>query len=130
MVLQVREASLQLYQNFIHILLLVLQKVLYLYIWSKLNLLNYDLGFTFYIDIWRWFTKCVIKREYDKFNIIDNPILKKHDATKSELQTELDLQNELRWQFYNAYIENHGKLVNFTTEEEWDKVIKSVNRIF
>jgi arsenate reductase-like glutaredoxin family protein len=71
-----------------------------------------------------------IKCEYDKFNIIDNPILKKHDATKSELQTELDLQNELRCQFYNVYIENHSKLVNFTTEEEWDKVIKSVNRIF
>jgi hypothetical protein len=71
-----------------------------------------------------------IKREYDKFNIIDNPILRKLDATKSELQTEMDLQTELRWQFYNAYIENHGKLVNFTTEEEWDNVIKSVNRIF
>lgn len=71
-----------------------------------------------------------IKREYDKFNIIDNPILKKHDATKSELQTELDRQNELRWQFYNAYIETHDELVKVTTEEEWDKVIKSVNRIF
>lgn len=71
-----------------------------------------------------------IKREYDKFNLIDNPILRKHNATKSELQTELDLQNELRWQFYNVYIETHNKLVKVTTEEEWDKVIKSVNRIF
>ncbi len=71
-----------------------------------------------------------IKREYDKFNIIDNPILRKHHATKSELQTELDRQNEMRWQFYNAYIETHDKLVKVTTEEEWDKVIKSMNRIF
>ena len=71
-----------------------------------------------------------IKRGYDKFNIIDNPILKKHDATKSELQTELDQQNELRWQFYNAYIETHDKLVKVTTREEWKKVIKLMNRIF
>lgn len=71
-----------------------------------------------------------IKREYDKFNLMDNPILKKHDASKSELQTLLDLKNELRWQFYNAYIETHEKLVKVTTEEEWDKVIKSVNGIF
>lgn len=71
-----------------------------------------------------------IKREYDKFNIIDNPILKKHETTKSELQTLLDQQNELRWQFCNAYIETHSQLVKVTAEEEWDKVIKSMNRIF
>ncbi len=71
-----------------------------------------------------------IKREYDRFNLVDNSILKKHDASKSELQTVLDKKNELRWQFYNAYIETHDKLVKVTTEEEWDQVIKSVNRIF
>ena len=77
-------------------------------------------------------TADIFKSNSGSFNNIqiDHPILKKHDATKSELQTELDRQNELRWQFYNAYIENHGKLLKVTTEEEWDKVIKSMNRIF
>jgi len=38
--------------------------------------------------------------------------------------------NDLRWKVYNAYVTAHMEMVKVTTEEEWQKIVKSINKIF
>ena len=51
-------------------------------------------------------------------------------ATEEELQEELSSLDESRDQFFQGIEKLHFELVENTTEEEWAKIAKSVNKIF
>ena len=52
------------------------------------------------------------------------------EASEAELQQELSSLDEARSQFFEGIEKLHFELVENTTEEEWAKIAKSVNKIF
>ena len=51
-------------------------------------------------------------------------------ATEEELNAALSSLDEARDQFFNGIVSLHFDLVELTTDEEWAKISKSVNKIF
>jgi len=71
-----------------------------------------------------------IQKNYDEFNISDNPTFSHMEASETDIQQTLYKMNDLRWEVYNPYVEAHMELVEVTTEDEWPKIVKSINRLF
>jgi len=70
-----------------------------------------------------------IQREYDRFNYAENVVLAYYNSTMNDLQKVQDEIDLLHWQLFDAFTDTHLKLVHATTDEEWDKVQKSFNKI-
>ncbi|MCK5105480.1 MAG: hypothetical protein KAR17_21800, partial [Cyclobacteriaceae bacterium] len=68
-------------------------------------------------------------REHDRFNYTENDVLADYNSSLIELQKVQDEIDLLQWQLFDAFTDTHMNLVNATTEEEWDKVQKSFNKI-
>ena len=54
----------------------------------------------------------------------------KKDANEEELNEALAAIDDAREQFFDGIVKLHFDLVEFTTDEEWTKIAKSVNKIF
>ena len=54
----------------------------------------------------------------------------KKDATEEKLNEELSTIDDAREQFFDGIVKLHFDLVESTTDEEWTKIAKSVNKIF
>ena len=54
----------------------------------------------------------------------------KKDATEEELNEALSTIDDAREQFFDGIVKLHFDLVESTTDEEWGKIAKSVNKIF
>jgi len=63
-------------------------------------------------------------------NISENLILQNIDASESDLQLIQDEINDMRKDLYKSYTEAHMELVEVLLEDEWPKIVKSINKIF
>ena len=54
----------------------------------------------------------------------------KKDANEEKLNEELSTIDDAREQFFDGIVKLHFDLVELTTDEEWTKIAKSVNKIF
>ena len=70
-----------------------------------------------------------IQKEYDRYNYAENSVLANYNSSLNELQKVQDELDLLQWQLFNAFTDTHMKLVRFSTDEEWHKVQKSLNKI-
>lgn len=61
-------------------------------------------------------------RELDEFG--------RKDASEEELNEALSTIDDAREQFFDGIVKLHFDLVELTTDEEWTKIAKSVNKIF
>ena len=71
-----------------------------------------------------------IQLQYNSYNYIDNNLLNSRQSTESELHELQKEINDLKQQFFDAYLNTHMELVELSTEAEWDDVIKAMNEIF
>lgn len=65
-----------------------------------------------------------------KRTIKDMEVFGNLDASEAELQNEFSSLDEARNQFFIGIEKLHFELVENTTDEEWTKIAKSVNKIF
>ena len=71
-----------------------------------------------------------IKNEYDKYNLTESPSLRKRKISEQDLLQIQEKGKDLRMKFFEVYTDTHFELIELTTEEEWDKIQKEINRIF
>lgn len=64
------------------------------------------------------------------YNIYDHPVLSNIKSTEEELKAIRPEILELRNQVVKEYIAIHNLIAENTTEEEWPKVVKKVNKLF
>ena len=70
------------------------------------------------------------QKDFNGLNISERPVFQDKDVSESDLQSIQDEINLLRWDIYNAYIKAHKDLVEVLEEDEWPKIVKSINKIF
>ena len=68
--------------------------------------------------------------EKAKLNYKDNEAIRNIFATEAEMKDMYARRDQLRGELYEAYIAMHGELVASTTAEEWEKISKSVSKLF
>ncbi len=71
-----------------------------------------------------------IQGDYDNFNYRDNKILSNRNASREELQNAQSTVDVILWELFEAYTKTHVDMVDITTEEEWQKIQKSNNKIY
>lgn len=84
------------------------------------------------LNIVRHFEEEVIRIEkaIDDINGSNSSAMSKLNATEEELHVIQDQLNELRWQLFDSYANNHREMANITNDEEWLKISKSLNKVF
>ena len=65
----------------------------------------------------------------NKRNAVDMPVIKNKNSSREELLEIASEVNTLRSQAYEGLVDFHFKLLEYTSDKEWDKVIKSVNKL-
>lgn len=65
-----------------------------------------------------------------KKTVKDMDIFRDLDASEAQIQQEVSSIDEARSQFFKGIEKLHFELVENTTDEEWSKIAKSVNKIF
>jgi len=80
----------------------------------------------------RSFSKLTLKnsKELVAINVYDHPVLSNIEATEEELLAVAPEIHKLRTEVVEEYIAIHNLLAKITTEKEWPKVVKKVNKLF
>ena len=71
-----------------------------------------------------------IEKAIDDVNINNKTAMGNLNATESEIAEMIKQIYDLQWQLFENYKTNHLQLVEITTDQEWDKIVKSLNKIF
>ncbi|MEZ5147354.1 MAG: hypothetical protein R2759_09815 [Bacteroidales bacterium] len=71
-----------------------------------------------------------IEKAIDDVNINNKTAMGNLKATESEIAEMIKQIYDLQWQLFDNYKTNHLQLVEITTDQEWDKIVKSLNKIF
>jgi ATP-dependent protease HslVU (ClpYQ) ATPase subunit len=69
-----------------------------------------------------------LESSYLKINVVDNKLLSNKNATEKEMRDLADSLNEMREQMYSEYLAFLGKLREVTTPEEWEAIMKDLNK--
>jgi hypothetical protein len=69
-----------------------------------------------------------LESSYLKINVVDNKLLSNKNATEKEMRELTDSLNEMREQMYSEYLVFLGKLREVTTPEEWEAIMKDLNK--
>lgn len=59
-----------------------------------------------------------------------NDVFQNLNATKSDLAEAVSFVDESRTKLFDGIVKLHFELTEITTEEEWTKIAKSVNKLF
>ena len=66
--------------------------------------------------------------EVNKVNSLESDILKNRSSTASDFNDLSQRLNELRRKSYRGLIDLHFALLELTTEQEWGKIMKAINK--
>ena len=69
-------------------------------------------------------------RKIGSYNIYDHPVLGNIQSTEQELKAVRPALLELKNEVVREYVAIHNLIAANTTEEEWPKVVKKVNKLF
>ena len=67
--------------------------------------------------------------EVNSVNTIENKLLNDKNTTANEFQVLADDMNQLREKAYKNLVDLHFQIKDVTTETEWSKIMKSINKI-
>lgn len=69
-------------------------------------------------------------KKISSYNIYDHPVLSDINSTEKELKLLGEEILKLRGEVVKEYILIHNLIVENTTEEEWPKIMKKINKLF
>lgn len=64
-----------------------------------------------------------------KINYLENDTLRNINATEAEIQAVVDKMSAIRKNIFDAFVKARFEMVNATTEQEWNSIVKSINKL-